>query len=497
MPAAAPDHAGPTDGGAASVGDASVDLGITFDPRVTGSLGWARLPKPVTLDMLGNPGAAILDGTARYALGKEGEPLRAAWLEAMLRKAPLEDTSILADDAFLCSRELRSAVERLRPARLLVSIESGIGQRTVDCLGALSVRRLYLAGCLYRSHQNDPCDGDGELAALGADPAMQVRVRGLALSIGKLESLATLAAFPTLEYLALSPGAGAPERALVDELPFDALPGLRYLEASGENEHASALGGDALRFIARLHTLRWNGELAGLLSSPCRLERASFDMIHERDVEALAVCTGLRELSTDGTRFDSAKPVARLESLERLHLRHWKGDDAALLAKLRRLTSLSIPASHAADFGFVGTMTGLRSVDLSQTSLATLGPFATLANLESLDVDFTAVSDLAPLAGLKRLAELHLHETKVADVAVVARLGALRELSISKTNVTSVAPLARHPSLERVTLYESRVTDAAPLLAIPSLKRAHVARLSLPKDQLDQLRARLGRELIE
>lgn len=476
---------------------AAVDLSITFDPRFSGNIGWVELPKAVPLHRVGSPGAAILDISAGRSPFRPGDPDRARWLKAVLALAPLAHTSLLADEESLCSKELAEVVAKARPSRLLLAMEGGLSPKSVGCLRSLRADRFYLAGCLYRDHRPDACDGDAELSALASDEALRPRVRGLAVSLSKVDSVKTLGRLSELEYLALSPGRGAPDEALFDALPFNELNHVRYLEASGENHHASAFTPDGLRFIGRLHTLRWYGDIDGPIPAPCALERISFDRMRTRDVEALAACQALKELSSDGAEVESAEPVARLSALKRLHLRHFKAESAAPLAGLRDLRALSLPASKVLDFNFISSMPGLLEVDLSQTSLSSLDPLRVLSALDDLDVGFTAVRDLSPLSSLTKLRRLDLHETKVVDITPIARLTSLNELTLSSTAVTDLSPLKGLPLLERVILYDSKVTDAGALLSLPKLKRANIRGLNLPNDQIETLRARLGGELYD
>ena len=476
------------------VSDGPVDLSITFDPRVSGENGWVKLPRPITLDMLGDAGASMLDVTADRIPLPPDDPMRGRLLEIMLGRAALADTSLIADEAALCSPALLAAIQKVRPRRLLLSFPGGITARMVSCLRALPTRRLYLAGCLYRSHRQNACDGDAEIDAITADDIVRQRVRGFAAS-PTLRAVRKLGKLPLLEYLALSPGRSDVSLPLFDLLPFDHLPHVRYLAAEGENADGEAMDGRAARFVGHLHTLRWNGRLTVPIPEPCQLERMSADVLRESDVVALAACTRLKELSSDTAEFDSAEPLVGFVELERLHLRHWKADNLALLAGLGKLRSLSLPASRARDWSFVASMRSLTDIDLSQTSLRSLAAFDKMTALECLDVDFTAVADLSPVRALTRLERLRLHETKVVDISVVAQLTSLKELSISSTAVTDLRPLARHPSLEWVILYESRVTDVSALFTMPALKRANIRSLALPKAQVEQLRRQLPGEV--
>ncbi|MEZ4454118.1 MAG: leucine-rich repeat domain-containing protein [Nannocystaceae bacterium] len=481
----------PTPAAPKAVPPATVELplSITYDPRVTFHEGWVALPERVPLHALGNPGASILDLT-RARLG-DGDPARARLLAHALAAAPTP--TLIVDEASACAPALAAAVAEAKPPRLMITFPEGIPARAVGCLAALPSEALYLAGCLHRPHRSsDACDGDAELEALVADAGLRPRIRGLALSLASAAAVARLGELPHLERLALSPGKGAGHLALVDALPFAALPELRALEAAGENAHASAWDPDALALLGRLHTLRWNGELLGPIPAPCALQRVSFDRLHTPDVEALAACGDLRELSSDSVDLDTLDALAPFVELRRLHLRHVRADALAPLARATRLEALDLPAAKSADFAFLAGMTSLVELDLSQTGLESLAPLASLRGLRRLDLGFTAIRDLGPLAGLVLLEELDLGSTQVRDLRPLAGLERLRELSLGETPVADIAALAKLPRLEKVTLHGSAVTDIAPLLAAPQLKTVTLRGLKLPPAQVEALRGRPG-----
>lgn len=480
-----------------AVEGAALDLTITFHPDVSGNLGWFRPEQEISLDLLGGAGRRWVDGVPWTP---STDPLLAR-LEhesflARLSAGGLSDTSVIVDERLLCSPEVRAIVARDQPSRLLLAVAGGITPKAVACLRELPAPRLYLTGCLYRSHRpGDACDGDAELAALAADEALRPRVRGLALSLGSQSSMEALGRFAELELLALAP-ARSPEPGVgVEALPFAALPKLRYLDLTTWTDGERVFTPAALRAIAGLHTLRWAAHLAGPIPAPCNLARYRSESLGDADVEGLAACSALRELSSDEARFDSAEPLRRFPALERLHLRHWKASDLAPLASLRGLRDLSLTACKAADYGVLGDLPALRRVDLSQSELSDLAIFASLPLLEELDVGFTKVPDLAPLRGLTRLTLLELNDTQVTELAPIAPLRALRKLTFSNTGVRRLQPLAGNPSLEWVILYGTQVTDASPLFTLPKLRRAHIGGLSLPGEQVERLRKALGSEL--
>lgn len=479
----------------ASASSPALDLSITFNPGFSDHLGWVRLKAPLSLQYLGNPGATVLRLDEDWQRTNSNEVSQKLF-ELQLAKVDWSTTSVILGEGHLCSRQLQEAVNRASPARLLLRIDGGITDVGVGCLRQLTAPRLYLAGCLHRSHRSDDrCDGDAELRALASDEVVRKRAFGLAVSLGKSDSLELLRQFPELEYLAIASGRGPEPQADFDALPFDGLARLRYLDVTSWNgpQHVSGHP-HQLRFLGRLHTLRWRGQLPAPLGA-CELRRLSSASVTDDVLKALSTCSQLVELSTDSAAMKSAAALAVFSRLERLHLRLLPAEDLSPLVKLTALRELSLPWGKASDFGFISRLPELRDIDLSQTSLSDLTSFAGLQHLEKLDVGSTKVSDLAPLRGLRALVDLDLHHTQVVDVAPLAGLRLLKELNLSETAVTDLSPLREHPALEWIALYGSELRDVGALLTMPSLKRAHIGGLSLPPQQLAALKQRFGSQL--
>ncbi|MGB1017388.1 MAG: hypothetical protein ACPG4T_24845, partial [Nannocystaceae bacterium] len=208
----------------------------------------------------------------------------------------LADTSLVVQESTLCSDELREAVETQQPRRLLLNIKWGLSATGVTCLNALAVPRLYLTGCLYRSHRKeDQCDGDAELAAIIAESDLRGRVFGLAVSLSKSQSVQDLGKLPMLEYLAIVTGRDAQPDANLNALPFDALANVRYFDITNWTSSSWGVAAEQ-KFLARLHTLRWNGSLKQPLAA-CQLQRLSDGRFEDEDAVALAGCSQLVELS--------------------------------------------------------------------------------------------------------------------------------------------------------------------------------------------------------
>lgn len=477
------------------VASQALDLSITFNPGFSDHLGWVQLKTPLSLQYLGNPGATVQSFDEDWQRTKNDEMSRKLF-ELQLASVDWATTSVVLGEGHLCSRQLQEAVNRAAPARLLLRIEGGITDAGVGCLRQLTAPRLYLAGCLHRSHRSDDrCDGDAELRALASHEAVRKRVSGLAVSLGKRDSLPRLRQFPELEYLAIASGREPEPGADFAALPFDGLAHLRYLDTSSWDIEQRVWGRpEELRFLGQLHTLRWQGHVSAPLGA-CQLRRLSGGRVTDDDLKALSTCRQLVELSTDSADMASSASLAVFSRLERLYLRHLRAEDLSPLVKLTALRELGLPACKASDFGFTSRLPELRDIDLSQTSLADLTPFARLEHLERLDVGFTKVSDLTPLQQRSTLVDLDVHQTSVVDITPLAGLRLLKKLSLSGTAVTDLSPLREHPTLEWIVLYDSKLRDVGALLTMPRLKRAHIGGLSLAPQQLAALKQRFGYQL--
>lgn len=480
----------------ASAPDANtVDLQIAFHPGLTTNIGWAKLPEPIPLHMLGNLGANVVDGAA-FRAGTKLEEYELMAFRLSLARANLAETSLVVQESTLCSDELREAVETQQPRRLLLNIKWGLSATGVTCLNALAVPRLYLTGCLYRSHRKeDQCDGDAELAAIVAESGLRGRVFGLAVSLSKSQSVQDLGKLPMLEYLAIVTGRDAQPDANLNALPFDALANVRYFDITNWTSSSWGVAAEQ-KFLARLHTLRWNGSLKQPLAA-CQLQRLSDGRFEDEDALALAGCSQLVELSSDGASLESIAPLTALSALERLHLRHLRVDNLDRLTELKNLRALDLNAAKAKDFSFLAKLTKLERIDLSQTEVTSLEMLSRLTSLTELELTFAPVTNLAPLEHLTNLVKLHVGHTGISDLSIVAKLPALAELSVSKTAVSNLQALAQHPSLEWVIIRATQVTDIAPLLTLPKLKKANIAALALPQAQVEQLVAKIGRDGVD
>ncbi len=464
----------------------AMELSIVFHPGFTSNIGWAKLPTPLPMSHLGNPGASTAnlhnsyDDTLRFheLLGKE-----------------IEDTSIVLSEAALCAGQFADIIGRAHPRRLLLAIRGGIGSKGIECLEALDVRELYIAGCLYRSHRSEEkCNGDAELEALAAAESLRPRIRGLALSLSRTASLRSLQSFPKLTYLALVAG-NAPAPGLgFYALPFNGLKELRYLRLIDHVGYPSVspdgpVVGEAARFVGQLHTLAWKGSFPEI--ARCEIRRLRMGSIGEQDLNHISSCTRLSELSTDSPDFNDVAPIGGLTELETLSVTHLSASSLAPLAKLTKLQRLEIVFAEAEDFAFLTQLHRLRHLNLSGTSIASTELLSHLAELRTLDISSTQIRSILPLKKISGLTKLDISDTRASDISPVAALGALVELNIATTPVNDIAALKSHPSLEWVILRKTQVSDAGVLLTMPKLRRAHIGGLALPEAQVSKLKKKL------
>jgi hypothetical protein len=385
----------------------TLDLSISYNPGLTAHVGWTQLNKPLPLQYLGSRGANIESFENWKQL--QNNAVFQKVFEMKLAHLKWSATSIQLNDDDLCSAQFREAVRKAAPPRLLLRLESGISATTVACLKQLQTPRLYLAGCLYRKHRSgDRCNGDAELSVLAADTILSSRVLGLAVSLSNREAVQQLSAFANLEYLAIASGAPASTSSF-DSLPLSALKNVRYLDIGtwGDQEQRPTGGHEEQKFLGQLHTLRWSGRITYPLAA-CEIRRISSDRLTDDDINGLANCSKLLEISTDQADIESPSKLISFTRLERLHLRHLHAVDASPIAQLTALRELSLPAAKMTSFDFISSLNELRVLDLSQTMLASIEPLAKLTRLETLNVFEDKITYLSPLRNLTMLTELDL-----------------------------------------------------------------------------------------
>ncbi|HET6952989.1 MAG TPA: hypothetical protein VFI47_21580 [Acidimicrobiales bacterium] len=124
-------------------------------------------------------------------------------------------------------------------------------------------------------------------------------------------------------------------------------------------------------------------------------------------------------------------PLAQLDELEVLVLRHYPIRDLGPLGGLFTLRVLDVSFSPVDDLGPLARLTGLRELRLRATRVADLAPLGGLTGLAVLDVAHTRVADLAPLHGLPDLRSVDVEGAPLAVGAVAALAAAIPGVGIT------------------------------------------------------------------
>lgn len=274
-----------------------------------------------------------------------------------------------------------------------------------------------------------------------------------------------------------------------------------------------ALGDDYFRGVSGLKLSRpplaadWDAIEA--LGSVEQLKIGYLSLSNE-NMDRLANCTGLRELSLNGSKLPARRlaSVGVLRNLRVLDL--WgsdaTADDLAPLANLSRLEKLQLPAAAGTDAGLrhIHSLENLQNLDdwgnteggVTDVGLSYLRGMTQLRHL-SFNAHHVTDEGMAVLEALPRLDRLeirpawldiagaltlsqaavehldrftHLTTLKLATqvtiddtwLAAIGRLAGLRELDIAGDGITDagLAHLAKLTQLETLTITSQRVTDA-------------------------------------
>lgn len=199
----------------------------------------------------------------------------------------------------------------------------------------------------------------------------------------------------------------------------------------------------------------------------------TLDLRHSQvsDLSAISSLTALTDLILWGTQVSDITPLVRLTNLTRFGASNTQVSDLSPLTDLIALTSLDLEHTQVSDVSPLAGLTALNSLGLNSTQVSDITPLAGLTTLTSLGLDDTQVSDVSALAGLTALRHLYLLRTKVSDIAPLAGLTALTSLDLSRTQVSDIAPLAGLTALTRLDLDGMQVSDLSPLLKLTQLEK--------------------------
>ncbi len=274
------------------------DLGLDYDHPV----GWQRR-------ILFAPGEATRKRSEASYLDLQYASLDDEELSrrVILSDGKLADRSLIARPEDLCHPNFIAAVRAAAPERLLLQIQGDFSAAHMKCVEQLGVERLYLGLCPDDGASIWPCDGDAQLATLGAASTLHPRIRGLAVGAGERASLRHLDGLVNLEYLVLR-GPMLDDVDEADSARLCAFEHLRYFDSLDATRAGSVLIPPlscALRlqtFIAPQLTRRDDWSIPPLpplppadTSSPCRLRRIVVWQLNKNDRLALKPCADLSE----------------------------------------------------------------------------------------------------------------------------------------------------------------------------------------------------------
>ena len=191
------------------------------------------------------------------------------------------------------------------------------------------------------------------------------------------------------------------------------------------------------------------------------------------DPRQLASLPALESLNLDGSILDLG-PLASLQGLRQLSVRHNLLDDLQPLAALTGLTELDIGDNRVEDLRPLGGLAGLTGLRADRNGIADLWPLASLAGLEALDLRANRVRDLQPLAGMERLRMLRLDGNGLVELHPLAGLLGLADLGLAGNGVENLRAVAGMDGLRRLDLRGNAVGDLRPLTGLPSLVWVHV-----------------------
>ena len=191
------------------------------------------------------------------------------------------------------------------------------------------------------------------------------------------------------------------------------------------------------------------------------------------DPRQLASLPALESLNLDGSILDLG-PLASLQGLRQLSVRHNLLDDLQPLAALTGLTELDIGDNRVEDLRPLGGLAGLTGLRADRNGIADLWPLASLTGLEALDLGANRIRDAQPLAGLEQLKVLRLDGNGLVELHPLAGLLGLADLGLAGNGVENLRAVAGMDSLRRLDLRGNAVGDLRPLRGLPSLVWVHV-----------------------
>lgn len=193
------------------------------------------------------------------------------------------------------------------------------------------------------------------------------------------------------------------------------------------------------------------------------------------------------------TDLDALWEMHQLETLRVVKVDMANLNSLATLPNLKHLSLAHIP--NLTDFSGLEKFPKLESMLLHNLSLNSIRDIPDLKNLYKLRL-WTAGS-LVDLDGIQRfdgMRELEIDRNTIADISAVSDLSVLEYFMGKNEPFTDISALANKPALRTARFSNTKVTDFSPLFGLPKLFYSGASGVTVPCEQMEQLRASLTRK---
>lgn len=195
-------------------------------------------------------------------------------------------------------------------------------------------------------------------------------------------------------------------------------------------------------------------------------------------LEDLSMMPNLKQVCLAAQQIEDISPLAGLEALDKVELKHNYITDISALAGMERLTSVGINDNPVRDISPLVECPNLAFLDLCDVRSYDASAIARLGNFDMLDIA-NSTDSYNYLDG-KSILALHLSWTGLTDLHALDGVTRLEDLQIAHTAVVDLAPLTVHAGLKQLNIAGIPAQDLSPLLDLPRLETLIVSADMLP-----------------
>ncbi|RPJ94549.1 leucine-rich repeat domain-containing protein [Rummeliibacillus sp. TYF005] len=214
-------------------------------------------------------------------------------------------------------------------------------------------------------------------------------------------------------------------------------------------------------------------------------EREYFGMMDYVNIQPLAFCTNISELSIANNAINSLFPISNLTNLKKLDISFNKISSIDSLEKLVNLTELKVAGNNLKDILVIGNFKNLKELNAWDNKIDYIDEEIKYAtNLENIDLSNNRIRSISELASLKNLKELNLTNNKIKDIQTLSENKNLETLYLSYNSIFSVDGLEALPNLKTLYLNANYLTSMNPLAKIKTLTTLHIEYNDIPKESI-------------